>query len=311
MANLEWTGENIPELDGKNIIVTGANSGIGYEATRRFAERGAHVVMACRSLDRGGDARRGIEEEVEDASLEVRKLDLADLSSVEDFAQEFQANHEELHVLCNNAGIMGVPREETGDGFEKHFGVNHLGHFALTYHLLDKLIETEGDTRIVTQSSSMHKQGSMEFKDLMMEENYDPWKAYARSKLANLLFAYQLDLKFRDRDIEVDSVACHPGYADTRLQTRAGDERGSRIMKYGASIANKIFAQSAGQGSLPMVYAAAHPDVEGGDYIGPGGLFNMRGKPEKQRSSSASYNMETAEELWERSEELAGVEFDI
>lgn len=304
-----WTSEDIQKLDGKKIVVTGANSGIGFEATKKFAMNGAEVIMACRDLDKAGEAREEILEEIGDADIKVSKLDLADLSSVKDFADEYRANHEELDVLCNNAGIMGIPREETDNGFEKQMGVNHLGHFALTAHLFDLVEEAEG--RIVTQSSGMHKQGDIDFDDFMMEESYDPWKAYSNSKLANLLFAYQLDLKLRHNDMDSKSLAVHPGYANTRLQEKAGESRGSSIMKYAARTANTIFAQSPEKGALPMLYAATEDDVGGGDFIGPGGLMNMRGYPEKQRSSQDSYNMEEAEKLWKISEELTGVNFEI
>lgn len=306
----DWTADDIPDLEGKTVIVTGANSGLGFEASKMFTENNAEVVMACRSIERGKNAKDGIEKEVGDADLEVRKLDLADLESVEDFAEEFKANHEELDILCNNAGVMAIPREETEDGFEKQFGVNHLGHFALTAHLLPALKEAE-EARVVTQSSGLHKKGEINFDDLMHEKNYSPQQVYSDSKLANLLFAYELDRKTRREGLDIESIGCHPGYAATNLQTRGAEKSGNRIKKFTMKVANKIVAQSAKKGALPMMYAAVSEDAEGGDYIGPGGLGNMRGLPEKQESSEASYSTETAEELWAVSEELTEVSFEI
>jgi len=202
----EWTTAEMPEMDDRVVVVTGANSGLGYEATRAFARKGAHVVMACRSEERGEEAKRRIRTEDDGrvrGSLEVAELDLADLDSVRAFADEFRAAHEDLHVLCNNAGVMAIPRTETADGFEMQFGVNHLGHFALTGHLLDTLTNTDGQTRVVTQSSGVHERGDIDFADLHHEESYDEWAAYAQSKLANVLFAYELQRRLDDADADV------------------------------------------------------------------------------------------------------------
>ncbi|MFB6116152.1 MAG: oxidoreductase [Candidatus Nanosalina sp.] len=305
-----WTSEEMQDLNGKKVVVTGANSGIGFEATKKFAEKGAEVVMACRSLKRGGDAKDEIEKELEDPDLEVRKLDLADLSSVEEFAEEFLANNDELDILCNNAGVMALPRQETEDGFEKHMGVNHLGHFALTGHLMPALRNAE-QSRVVTQSSGLHENGEINFDDLMMEEEYDKSAAYAQSKLANILFAYELDRRLESEDLDIKSIACHPGYTATNLQFRGPKEEGSRIRLAVMTVANKLVAQSAARGALPMLYAATSEEVEGGDYIGPGGPGNMRGYPEKQESSEESYSEDMAEALWTRSESLTGVEYDF
>lgn len=311
LSKNEWTAEDIPELEDRKIIVTGANSGLGFQATRRFAEKGAEVTMACRSMEKGSEAKGKIEEEFPNSSLELRKLDLSSLESVKDFAEEYSANHEELHILCNNAGIMAIPRQETEDGFEKQFGVNHLGHFALTARLFPLLKETDEETRIVTQSSGLHKNGEINFEDLMMEEEYDKWDAYAQSKLANVLFAYELDRKISGKDLDMKSVVCHPGYAATNLQYRGPRESGSKI-KYGVmKIANTFLAQSAEKGALPMLYAAVSEKIEGGEYIGPGGLGNMRGYPMEQDSSPQSYNEDVAEALWNRSEGLTAEEFNI
>jgi len=266
--------------------------------------------MACRSIERGKEAKEEIEEEVENTELEVRKLNLADLKSVQDFAEEFKANHKELDILCNNAGIMAIPKEETKDGFEKQLGVNHLGHFALTAKLFPSLKKADKAT-VVNQSSGLHKRGEIDFDDLMHEEKYSPNQAYADSKLANLLFTYELERKIKEKDLPIRSVACHPGYAATNLQKRSAEKSGNKIKKYTMEAMNKVLAQSAEVGALPMIYAAVAEDVDGGDYIGPNGLMNMRGHPEKQESSKASHNEETAEKLWNISEELTEIDFEI
>jgi NAD(P)-dependent dehydrogenase (short-subunit alcohol dehydrogenase family) len=305
-----WSADDIPDLEGKTVVITGANSGLGFEASKMFAENNAEVIMACRSIKRGKDAKEDIEEKIEEPNLEVKKLDLADLESVKNFAEEFKANHEQLDILCNNAGVMAIPREETEDGFEKQFGVNHLGHFALTSKLFPAL-ESAENARIVTQSSGLHKKGEIDFDDLMHKEEYNPQQVYSDSKLANLLFAYELDRKIRREGLDIKSVGCHPGYAATSLQTRGAEKSGNKIKKFAMKAMNKVVAQSAHTGALPMMYAAVGKDIEGGDYTGPGGLMNMRGLPEKQESSEASYETSTAEKLWAVSEELTGIDFEL
>jgi NAD(P)-dependent dehydrogenase (short-subunit alcohol dehydrogenase family) len=308
----DWNVENMPAMDGKRVVVTGANSGIGFEGTKAFARAGATVVMACRSTERGERAAEEIRGAVPDASLDVRQCDLADLGSVRDFAAGVRGTYDELHVLCNNAGVMAVPRSETGDGFETQLGVNHLGHFALTGHLLGRLVTSAGESRVVTQSSGAHEMGELDFDDLHREDGYGKWEAYGQSKLANLLFAYELQRRLERAGVEgTKSVACHPGYADTNLQYRGPQESGSRL-RYGLMrVANTVFAQSAAKGALPMLYAATADGVEGGDYYGPGGFLGMRGPPERQESSDASYDGADAERLWAVSEELTGVGYDV
>jgi NAD(P)-dependent dehydrogenase (short-subunit alcohol dehydrogenase family) len=310
MERGNWTVASMPDLSDRVVVVTGANSGLGLEATRAFADAGATVVMACRSVDRGADARRAVLDERSDASLAVEELDLAALDSVRSFADRFEAEYDDLHVLCNNAGVMAVPRSETADGFETQFGVNHLGHFALTGRLLPRLVETDGGTRVVTQSSGLHERGEIDFEDLHGERSYDKWDAYAQSKLANVLFAYELDRRLEAAGVaDVASVACHPGYAATNLQYRGPEAEGSRLRKAMMRVANAVFAQSAERGALPMLYAATAPGIDGGEYVGPGGLLDMRGHPELQRSSDRSYDRETARRLWTVSEELTGVTY--
>lgn len=308
--NSEWTAENIPDLEGKTAVVTGANSGIGYEGAKLLAANNARVVMACRSIKRGKNAKEDIEADIKDTDLEVKKLDLASLESVKQFAEEFKANNDKLDILCNNAGVMAIPREETEDGFEKQFGINHLGHFALTAHLLPVLKESN-KPRVVNQSSGMHERGDLNFDDLMHEESYSPMQVYGDSKLANILFTYELDRKIKDKGLKIKSIACHPGYAATNLQTRGPEKEGSTARKYMMKAMNKLLAQSAEQGALPMIYAATSEKAKSGDYIGPKGFKKMRGLPEKQESSDRSYNEERAEKLWKVSEDLTNIKFEI
>jgi len=300
----DWTVADAPDQSGRVAVVTGANSGLGYEITKGLAERGAEVVMACRSTDRGASAKRALEREVRGASLAVLELDLADLDAVASFADAFDEAHEELDLLVNNAGVMALPRRETADGFEMQFGTNHLGHFALTGHLLPALRAAD-EPRVATMSSGFHERGRIDFEDLHGERDYEKWTAYAQSKLANLLFAYELDR----RAAFLTSVGAHPGWAATDLQTAGPEMAGSTLRKVAMEAANAVFAQDAEAGALPMLYAATMPDVGGGEYYGPGGFLGMRGGPERQRSSRRSYDRETARRLWDVSEESTGVSY--
>jgi NAD(P)-dependent dehydrogenase (short-subunit alcohol dehydrogenase family) len=300
----DWTVADAPDQSGRVAVVTGANSGLGYEITKGLAELGAEVVMACRSTDRGTSAKHALEREVPGASLAVLELDLADLDAVASFADAFDEAYDELDLLVNNAGVMALPRRETADGFEIQFGVNHLGHFALTGHLLPAL-ERADDPRVATMSSGIHERGRIDFEDLQGERDYDKWAAYAQSKLANLLFAYELDR----RADSLTSVGVHPGYAATNLQTTGPEMAGSTLRKLGMQVANTVVAQDAADGALPMLYAATMPDVRGGEYYGPNGFMGMRGGPERQRSSERSYDRGTARRLWSVSEDLTGVAY--
>ncbi|MBV0903706.1 oxidoreductase [Haloarcula salina] len=308
----DWTAADMPSMTDRTVVVTGANSGLGLEGSKAFARQGATVVMACRSVDRGEAAADEIRSAVPDADLDVRECDLGDLDSVAAFADGLRGDYDAVDALCNNAGVMAIPRSETEDGFETQLGVNHLGHFALTGRLLDLLDAADGEARVVTQSSGLHERGEIDFEDLQSEASYDRWDAYAQSKLANLLFAYELQRRLeRYGWDDVVSVACHPGYADTELQFRGPRETGSTARAVAMRAANAVFAQSAAQGALPMLYAATAADVTGGEYVGPDGLFGMRGAPEFQESSPASYDETAAERLWMVSTDLTDVEYDF
>ncbi|MFA9415900.1 oxidoreductase [Natrinema sp. HArc-T2] len=305
-----WTADDIPNQDGRRIVVTGANSGIGLEATRELARNGATVIMTCRSVDRGEEAASNIRADIPNADLRVEACDLGDLESIHAFADRL--DDADLDVLINNAGVMAIPRSETADGFETQFGVNHLGHFALTGLLLETLgLDEESDSRIITVSSGVHERGEIDFDDLQSEQSYDPWDAYAQSKLANVLFAYELERRLLTADATAKSIAVHPGYANTQLQFRGPEQRGSRLRKAAMWVMNTVLAQSAAMGALPALYAATAPEAEGGAYYGPGGVMNMRGTPERQASSERSYDEETARRLWAASSDLTGVTYDL
>jgi NAD(P)-dependent dehydrogenase (short-subunit alcohol dehydrogenase family) len=310
MSKSQWTTENIPSLAGKIIIVTGANSGLGYETSKALAAKGAQVVMACRSTDKGQTAAEDIRREILDAQLDVMKLDLADQAQIREFVAAFNNKYQTLHVLINNAGVMALPYRKTADGFEMQFGTNHLGHFALTGLLLDTLLRTAG-TRIVTVSSGAHTMGHINFDDLQREKSYGKWEAYGQSKLANLLFAYELQRKLAAAGKDTISVAAHPGYAATNLQTAGPQMVGSWFQEKLMGLLNKIFAQSQARGALPILYAATAPDVHGGEYFGPNGFNEMRGYPTKVESNEASHNEVVAQRLWTVSEELTGVKYNL
>lgn len=299
-----WTAENIPSQEGKIIIVTGANSGLGFGTTRELARNGAKVIMAVRSLKKGNEAKKDIQQEIPEASLEVMELDLADLNSVKSFAEVFTESYDRLDVLINNAGLMmPVERQETKQGFEIQIGVNHLGHFALTNHLLPLLNET-GDSRVVTLSSLYGKTGyaSINWDDLNWEKEYDKTDAYSQSKFANQLFCMELHRKLKRVESDTISVMAHPGYTDTNLQ---------RYMGLMGTIGNKLFAQNLNMGILPQLRAATDPEVASGDYYGPAGFMSMRGYPEKEAPNPKVNDTEKSERFWKLSEDLTGVEFPV
>jgi hypothetical protein len=304
----QWTAEDIPDQAGKTIVVTGANSGLGYEASLQLAGKGAHVVLACRNSDKAGAALRGIRAAYPQASVEAMDLDLANLASIRAFAGALLAKHSSLHVLCNNAGVMALPHRRTADGFEMQFGTNHLGHFALTGLLLERLLATPG-ARVVTQSSTFHRLGKMRFDDLNWEHGYSKWPAYGQSKLANLLFAYELQRRLEAKNASLSSVACHPGYASTNLQLAGPQAAESSLKERGWGLLNRIFAQSAAMGALPLLCAATSGDVRGGDYIGPDQFVETWGHPKKVRSNARSRDRTAATTLWTISEQLTGVSY--
>ena len=299
---MAWTADHIPDQRHRVFLITGANSGIGFETAKALADHDATVIMACRREGRAEDACERIREAVQGARLRIEQCDLASLSSIEACAHRLRKDAIAIDGLINNAGVMGVPYQETADGFEAQFGINHLGHFALTAHLLPILAP---NSRIVTVSSEMHRRGSLAFDDVQLKHSYRRWQAYANSKLANILFSYELDRRLEKTNKPVKSVAAHPGYADTALQQRsAGD---SKIRQFCMSMANSIFAQSAARGALPILFAATYPSITRRSYFGPDGLFNMRGYPTESEPALAARDVQTARNLWEHSRELTDI----
>jgi NAD(P)-dependent dehydrogenase (short-subunit alcohol dehydrogenase family) len=301
MAN-GWDAAQIPDQSGRTAIVTGANSGLGLVTARELARAGASVVMACRNLDKGHAAVDEVRAAVPDAQVQLDELDLASLASVRAFADRFKAPHDGLDLLINNAGVMGSPRRRTADGFELQFGTNHLGHFALTSALLETM-EGREDARVVTLSSTAHKMGRINFDNLNGDRHYFRWNAYGQSKLANLLFALELDRRLRAVGSTVKSLAAHPGYAATNLQS-SGPPMFDRLVMVAS---NALIAQSDEMGALPILYAATQPGLEGGTYVGPDGFQEQRGHPKIVQPSGRARDPATARRLWEVSERMTAV----
>jgi NAD(P)-dependent dehydrogenase (short-subunit alcohol dehydrogenase family) len=301
-----WTTDNIPDLTGKVIIVTGANSGIGFEAAKEFARKGAQTILACRSMDKAQTALSQIQAEIPNAPVKIMQLDLASLASVRQFAEDFKAKYDHLDVLVNNAGIMMVPYSTTEDGFERQFGTNHLGHFALTGLLLDLILKTPG-SRVVNVSSSGHRMGSVDFDNLIYDggNGYSPMRAYGRSKLANLLFTYELQRRFEAAGVEAMALAAHPGSSSTNL----GDHLSDHWYFKALSPVLLRLAQSSAMGALPTIRAAVDPNARGGEYYGPGGFMEQRGYPVTVQSNETSHNEAIARQLWQVSEDLTSVDF--
>lgn len=294
----KWTAENIPNLEGKIVLITGANSGLGFEASLTLAKKRATIVMACRDATKGEEALQQIKREVSDGQVVIRTLDLASLLSIRTFATEFTSNYNRLDILMNNAGVMAPPYRTTEDGFELQIGTNHFGHFALTGLLLERLLHTTA-SRIVTTTSFAHYMGRINFDDLNWTRKYAKWPAYGQSKLANLLFTYQLDRRFKAAGTNNIAVAAHPGYSATHLQRHSGV----------FSFLNTFLAQPAQMGVLPLLYAATAAGVQGGEFFGPDGFLEMRGYPKKVRSSATSYDGALAKRLWEVSRKVTGIQY--
>ena len=290
MVQEKWDETNLPNLNGRHILITGANSGIGRSAAVALARAGASLTLAVRDLAKGEAVASTLGD-----GVRVRHLDLANLASIRAFAQEMT---EPISVLIANAGVMAIPLRRTADGFEMQIGTNHLGHFALTNLLLPQI-----DDRIVVVSSEVHRQGHIDLNDLNWERRrYRRWSAYAQSKLANLLFVEELERRFREQGSSLRALAVHPGYSDTNLQHRTGSVMFSAI----AGIGNRFIAQSERMGALPTLYGASM-DVAGGTYIGPNGLLNLRGHPKIGAAAKKAHDSRIAQELWEISAGLTGI----
>jgi NAD(P)-dependent dehydrogenase (short-subunit alcohol dehydrogenase family) len=307
---MAWTAANIPDLSGKMVVITGGNSGLGFETAQEIAGHGAQTIIACRDAQKAGGALQRIRAARPGARVEAMSLDLASLASIRAFSAALHERFQKLDVLVNNAGVMAIPRRTTADGFEMQFGTNHLGHFALTGLLLDLLIAS-GAGRVVNVSSGMHKMGRMDFDDLQREKHYSKWSVYGQSKLANLLFTAELERRLAAAKAPVLSAAAHPGYAATNLQFAGPKMERSSFGVTFAGFGNRLFAQTAAEGALPTLYAATAPDVQGNEYFGPSGFMEMSGPPKRVPRTRRAQSVEDAAKLWQKSVELTGIGYEL
>lgn len=304
----QWLASDMPSLQGKIAIVTGANSGLGLETTLGLAAAGATVVMACRNPAKAEPAPAQLLQKLPQAQLQLMTLDLSDLASVRRFAAECAQRFSHIDLLCNNAGVMALPYTLTKDGFEMQVGTNHFGHFALTGLLLEQL-KAAPAARIVTVASVAHR-GTNGFDLNDPNWQHKPYRkneAYARSKLANLLFTFELSRRLKAAGSPILAVAAHPGYSATGIVDAA--TAGSAIKRFLAQLGNALIAQPADRGALPSLYAASMPDMQSGEYIGPHGFLQFRGWPTRVDSSAAARDTDTARGLWALSEQLTGVRY--
>ena len=303
----KWTASDVPDQSGRVAIVTGSNTGIGYGAAAVLADKGAHVVLAVRNVDKGNDAKARITASSPNAVVTVQELDLTSLASIRKAADELRAAHPRIDLLINNAGVMYTDKASTKDGFELQFGTNHLGHFALTGQLLDNMLPVDG-SRVVTISSVGHRiRARIHFEDLQLERNYDRVVSYGQSKLANLLFTYELARRLKLKGAPTGALAAHPGAADTDLL---------RNMPGGIRQVSEFFwtnfiAQNADMGALPTLRAATDPSAQSGQYYGPDGLGEQRGHPKVVKSSAQSHDEDVQRRLWSVSEELTDVTYPV
>lgn len=306
----QWTAKDIPDLRGKTAVVTGANSGLGYDTALELARKGARVLLACRSKEKTDSAIASIRREVPNAVVEFVALDLADLASVRSASAEIAQRCPKLDLLINNAGVMALPLRRTKDGFEMQIGTNHLGHFALTGLLLPQLKAAPG-SRIVNLASMAHRwTRAMNLDDLNFERShYMKWDAYGKSKLANLLFTFELDRRLKKAKVPVLSVAAHPGYSATNLAFAGPAMENSAFGKWFMDLGNKLIAQPAAMGALPTLYAATAADMQGCDYIGPDGWRQLKGYPKKVGCRKLARDENLQSGLWALSEKLTGVGF--
>jgi NAD(P)-dependent dehydrogenase (short-subunit alcohol dehydrogenase family) len=310
-----WTPAQIPNLSGKTAIITGANSGIGYQAAVELARHGAHVVLCVRDPHKGHAALESLLREaaighvgqgLSRTSAEIALLDLASFASIRKFALGFNARRQPLDILINNAGVMALPtRQLTDDGFERQFGTNHLGHFALTGYMVPQLLGAP-EPRVVTVSSLAHRNGKIDFDNLQSERSYTPWKAYQNSKLANLLFAFELHRRARAVGSKLLSIACHPGISRTNLVSSGPGSDFKTNLLFGPL---RFLTSPDSEGAEPTLYAAANPLAHSGEYIGPDGFLEFRGHPKVVRGRRKAHDPDVAAKLWTVSEQLTGITF--
>lgn len=308
MSN-KWTQQDIPNMTGKVIVITGANSGLGFETSKTLASKGATVVMTARNLTKGQQAVDDILATNPTASLDLMKLDVGDLSSVREFVDAFKAKYDRLDILLNNAGVMAIPRQETADGFEMQLGVNHLGHFALTGLLLDVIVNTP-NARIHNVSSSANYMGTMNFDDPMGRENYGRWDAYGQSKLANVYFTFALQNRLRDSGHDTVVNSSHPGLVMSNLQANSIEQSDAGLEAMLYRVFAPLMAQDIKMGILPMLYGMTAEDAKGGVFYGPR-TFNLRGYPAEKKANEEAYDTHNQDRFWQMSIELTGVTYDM
>ncbi len=305
-SNGKWSTADVPDQSDRIAVVTGANTGIGYHTAATLAHRGAHVVLAVRNLEKGNAALARIVAAHPRADVTLQELDLGSLASVRAAAKSLRDAYPRIDLLINNAGVMYTPKQLTADGFEMQFGTNHLGHFALTGLLLDNLLRVRG-SRVVTVSSNGHRfRAAIHFDDLQWERHYDRIAAYGQSKLANLLFTYELQRRLAAQQKNTIAVAAHPGTSNTELMRNLPG-----ILKPANALLAPLLFQSPAMGALPTLRAATDPEVEGGQYYGPDGFAQQRGHPKLVSSSAQSHDEELQRRLWTVSEELTGVKYPV
>ena len=302
----KWTAADIPDQSGRVAVITGANPGLGYWTAEMLADKGAHVVLAVRNLDKGKDAVDRITAKSPKADVALQQLDLTSLDAIRKTAEELKAAHERIDLLINNAGVMYTDKATTKDGFELQFGTNHLGHFAFTGLLLDRLLPVQG-SRVVTVSSVGHRIiAKIHFDDLQWERSYNRVAAYGQSKLANLMFTYELQRRLAAKGAPTVALAAHPGGSDTELTRNI-----PQLVKPVVDVVWRMFSQSAEMGALPTLRAATDPSAQGGQYYGPDGIGETRGYPKVVQSSKQSHDEAIQRRLWAVSEELTGVTYPV
>ena len=301
----KWTTADIPDQSGRVAVITGANTGLGFWTAAALADKGAHVVLAVRNLDKGENAVTQIKAKSQDADVVVQRLDLTSLDAIREAADELKAAHQRIDLLINNAGVMYTDKDTTKDGFELQFGINHLGHFALTGLLLDRLAGRPG-ARVVTVSSNNHREGRINFDDLQSQHGYRRIAGYGQSKLANLMFTYELQRRLAHKGAPTTALAAHPGVSDTELIRNS-----PAFMRKPAELFGRYILQNAQMGALPTLRAATDPAAQGGQYYGPDGVGGTRGHPKVVQSSEQSHDEAQQRRLWEVSEELTGVTYPV
>ncbi len=304
----KWTEKKLPDLTGKTIIVTGANSGTGLAATKFMSAKGPTIIMACRNPDKANKALQNIKNDNAEAKLDFMQLNLGSLASVKQFSEAFKKKYSSLDILINNAGVAQTPDSKTEDGFEMQIGINHLGHFALTRYLMDYLVNTP-DSRVVTVGSMNGEQGEMNFDNLFFEGEYQAMKAYNQSKLATHLFAYELGKRFSDAGMSVESIAANPGFIKSNILKSNEYTQRSFGFKLMIGFFETLLAMTPEQGALPIIRAAADRTLKNGDYVSPTKIGGLRGLPKLVTLSDEAYNGEDAKKLWKISEQLTGVKY--